>query len=157
LVTIGAMAAVTSRLRFSTIVYILPLRHPLEVAKQCATLAVLSDNRFALGVGSGWMKEEFDTLAIEFKARGRRYDEMLDIMRALWADGEVEYHGTVGVVGRFELPNFSGNQFTPPTGFGQVELRFGEFFGGLQNRHASKNTTIFGIGASNRDGAYDAC
>ncbi len=93
LLTIAAMASVTTRLRFSTIVYILPLRHPLEVAKQCATLAILSNNRFALGVGSGWMKEEFETLGIEFKQRGRRYDEMLEVMRRLWTDGEVEYHG----------------------------------------------------------------
>ena len=92
-VTIGAMASVTQTLAFSTIVYILPLRHPLEVAKQCATVAVLSGDRFALGVGSGWMKEEFDTMTIGFKTRGRRYDEMLEIMRKVWADGAVEFHG----------------------------------------------------------------
>jgi probable F420-dependent oxidoreductase len=93
LLTIAAMASVTRTLQFSTIVYILPLRHPLEVAKQCATLAILSGDRFALGVGSGWMKEEFETLEIDFKKRGRRYDEMLEIMRGLWDDGEIEYRG----------------------------------------------------------------
>lgn len=102
LVTIGAMAAVTTRLRFSTIVHVLPLRHPLDVAKQCATLAILSGDRFALGVGAGWMREEFDTMGIDFHTRGRRCDEMLDIMRRLWADGTIEYHGE-----HFELPELS--------------------------------------------------
>jgi len=102
LVTIGAMASVTESLHFSTIVHILPLRHPLDVAKQCATLALLSDDRFALGVGSGWMKEEFETMGIEFGTRGRRYDEMLDIMRTLWTDGSIEYHGR-----HFDLPRLA--------------------------------------------------
>ena len=63
--SIGAMAAVTKRLRFVTGVYILPLRHPLEVAKAAATVALLSGNRLALGVGTGWMREEFDALGRE--------------------------------------------------------------------------------------------
>jgi probable F420-dependent oxidoreductase len=90
---LGAVAAATSKLKLSSSIYILPLRHPLEVAKACATLALLSDGRFALGAGTGWMKEEFDQLGVDFKSRGRRMDEMIAIMRRLWTGEELEWHG----------------------------------------------------------------
>lgn len=92
-VQVGAIAAVTTRLRFVTGVYILPLRHPLEVAKAVATAAVLSHDRVGLGVGAGWMKEEFDVLGREFKARGKRMDEQIAVIRKVWAGGMVEHHG----------------------------------------------------------------
>ena len=92
-VTISAMAAVTSQLRFGTSVYILPLRSPLQVAKSVGTAAVLSGNRVALGAGAGWMREEFVQLGISFEERGARYDEMIEILRLLWRGGMVEYHG----------------------------------------------------------------
>ena len=91
--SIGAMAAVTKRLRFVTGVYILPLRHPLEVAKAAATVALLSGNRLALGVGTGWMREEFDALGREFAGRGRRMDEQIAVMRTVWRGGMVEHAG----------------------------------------------------------------
>jgi probable F420-dependent oxidoreductase len=90
---VGALAAVTTRLRFLTGVSILPLRHPIEVAKQASTVAVLSDNRFALGVGAGWMREEFVALGREFKGRGRRLDEMIEVIRKLCAGGMVAHRG----------------------------------------------------------------
>jgi probable F420-dependent oxidoreductase len=92
-VTIGAMAGATTRLRFSMAIYILPLRHPLEVAKAAATVAVLSGGRFALGCGAGWMKEEFTQLGVDFHTRGRRYDESIEVLRKVWAGGMVEHHG----------------------------------------------------------------
>jgi probable F420-dependent oxidoreductase len=91
--SIAAMAAVTTRLRFVTGVYILPLRHPLEVAKAAATVALLSGNRLALGVGTGWMREEFDVLGREFAGRGRRMDEQIAVMRTVWRGGMVEHAG----------------------------------------------------------------
>jgi probable F420-dependent oxidoreductase len=91
--SIAAMAAVTTRLRFVTGVYILPLRHPLEVAKATATVALLSGNRLALGVGTGWMREEFDVLGREFAGRGRRMDEQIAVMRTVWRGGMVEHAG----------------------------------------------------------------
>lgn len=93
-VQIAAMAAVTKTLRFVTGVYILPLRHPLEVAKTVASVALLSGDRVALGVGAGWMREEFEVLGREFKARGKRMDEQIEVMRKVWAGGMVEHHGT---------------------------------------------------------------
>lgn len=92
-VTIGAMAAVTERLRFLTNVYVLPARHPIHVAKAVATAAVLSGNRVSMGIGVGWMREEFEVVGEDFSTRGRRTDEAIEILRALWAGGVAEYHG----------------------------------------------------------------
>jgi probable F420-dependent oxidoreductase len=92
-VAIGAMSAVTSRLRFLTNVYVLPLRNPFVVAKAVGTAAHLSDGRVGLGIGAGWMAEEFALLEQPFARRGKRMDEMLTVLRALWAGGMVEHHG----------------------------------------------------------------
>ncbi len=92
-VTIGAMAAVTERIRFTTNVYVLPLRNPFQVAKSVGTAAVLSGDRVCLGIGMGWMAEEFALLEQPFERRGRRADEMVEVMRKLWQGGMVEHHG----------------------------------------------------------------
>jgi probable F420-dependent oxidoreductase len=92
-VLIGALAAVTTRLRFMTNVYVAPARNPFLVAKQVGTAAVLSGDRVALGVGAGWMREEFEQLGQPFGDRGRRLDEMIEVVRALWRGGMVEHHG----------------------------------------------------------------
>ena len=91
--TSSAMAAVTSALRFSVAVHILPLHDPLEVAKSTSTAAVLSGGRLALGAGVGWMKEEFDIQRIDFASRGRRTDEMIGVLRKLWTGRPVEHRG----------------------------------------------------------------
>ncbi|MFQ5417445.1 MAG: TIGR03619 family F420-dependent LLM class oxidoreductase [Myxococcota bacterium] len=92
-VAIAAMAAVTERLRFLTGIYVLPMRNPFVVAKALGTAAVMSNNRISLGLGVGWMKEEFDLLGESFRNRGRRADEMIDVLRKLWTGGMVEHHG----------------------------------------------------------------
>jgi probable F420-dependent oxidoreductase len=102
-VQIAAMAAVTTTLRFVTGVYILPLRHPLEVAKAVASVALLSRDRVGLGVGAGWMREEFDVLGREFKARGRRMDEQIEVIRKVWAGGMVEHHGAYYDFSRLQM------------------------------------------------------
>ena len=102
-VSIGAMAAVTSRLRFVTGIYVLPMRNPFLVAKAVATAAVLSGDRVALGVGAGWMKDEFDLMQQEFRGRGKRMDEMIEVMRKLWAGGMVEHHGRFYDFARLEM------------------------------------------------------
>lgn len=84
LISFAAAASVTSTLRFMTGIYVLPLRHPVEVAKNLATLARLSNNRVELGLGAGWLKEEFDQFGVDFATRGERTDAMIQIMRALW-------------------------------------------------------------------------
>lgn len=89
----AAMAAVTTRLRLVCGIYVLPLRHPVEVAKQAATLAILSQGRFALGAGTGWMKEEFDLYGVDFATRGRRMDEMIEALHGLGSGGFYAHHG----------------------------------------------------------------
>jgi probable F420-dependent oxidoreductase len=92
-VAVGAMAAVTQRLRFMTGIYILPLRNPFVVAKSVGTAAVMSRDRVTLGIGVGWMREEFELCEQSFGNRGRRMDEMLEVMRKLWSGEMVEHHG----------------------------------------------------------------
>lgn len=92
-VAIGAMSSVTTTLRFLTNVYVLPLRNPFVVAKAVGTAAYLSGDRVGLGIGAGWMAEEFELLEQPFARRGRRMEEMVDVMRTLWAGGMVEHHG----------------------------------------------------------------
>jgi probable F420-dependent oxidoreductase len=89
----AAMAAVTAKLHFSSSVYLLPLRNPIEVAKMAGTCALISDNRVAIGFGVGWQKEEFDAMGVDFHTRGKRTDEMIDVMQKLWRGGIVSHHG----------------------------------------------------------------
>ena len=90
---IGALAAVTEKLHFCTNVYILPLRHPLEVAKATGSLGYFSRGRVHLGVGAGWMKEEFDMMGVDFSSRGKRYDECIEVIRKVQTGQFVEHHG----------------------------------------------------------------
>ncbi len=92
-VTIGALAAVTTRLRFSNAVYIVGARPLVEVAKQVATAAALSDGRVELAIGTGWMREEFELLGQDFDNRGPRTTEMIHALRALWKGGWVSWQG----------------------------------------------------------------
>lgn len=92
-VAIGSMAAVTTRLRFVTNVYVLPLRSPFVAAKAIGTAAVLSGNRVGVGIGAGWMREEFELMEQPFARRGARMDEMLEVMAGLWQGGMFEHHG----------------------------------------------------------------
>ena len=77
-------AAITKKLRLATGVVILPQRHPLYVAKEMATLDVLSNGRAILGVGIGWLQEEFDAVGIPFKQRAKRTEESIQAIRSLW-------------------------------------------------------------------------
>ena len=92
-VLIGSLAAVTTRLRFFTSVYVPALRSPFQVAKSVGTAAVLSGNRVSLGVGIGWCREEFELLGEDFATRGRRTDEALALMARLWQPGWAEFEG----------------------------------------------------------------
>ena len=76
-----------------TYVYVLPMREPFSVASQVATLACLSGGRFRFGVGAGWLTEEIAMLGHAVRGRGRRMDEMLEIIRRFWTEDDVEFHG----------------------------------------------------------------
>jgi probable F420-dependent oxidoreductase len=92
-VTIGALSAATERLRLATNVYVAPARDVFTVAKAVSTAAVLSGNRIRFGVGAGWCEDEFRQTGQDFATRGRRLDEMIAVLRKLWAGGTVEHHG----------------------------------------------------------------
>lgn len=85
LVTLSYLAAVTTRIRLGVAVVILPLRHPLSLAKQLSSLDQLSGGRVTVGVGIGWLAEEFDALGVPFSTRGALTDAGLALLRAAWS------------------------------------------------------------------------
>jgi probable F420-dependent oxidoreductase len=93
LVALAFVAAVTSRIRIATGILLLPQHNPVVVAKQAASLDVLSQGRFALGIGVGWSSQEFAALGVPFPGRARRMKEFVEAMRALWRDDVSSYHG----------------------------------------------------------------
>jgi len=93
LLPLAYVASATTRLKFGTYVIILPQHHPLYLAKQMATLDVLSKGRTFIGIGSGWLKEEFEALGIDFHQRGARTDEAIQAMRVLWRENPSTFKG----------------------------------------------------------------
>jgi probable F420-dependent oxidoreductase len=92
-VAIAAMAQATERFRFATSVFIGPLRDVITLAKSVGTCAALAPGRLMCGLGAGWLREEFDVVGQDFATRGKRMDEMLDVLPRLWSGEVVEYHG----------------------------------------------------------------
>lgn len=93
LVFLSYVAAVTKTLRLATGILILPQRHPAYVAKEVATLDVLSGGRVLLGVGIGWLKDEFDALGLAFEERAARTEEAIRAIRTLWAREPQAFEG----------------------------------------------------------------
>jgi probable F420-dependent oxidoreductase len=93
LVALSAVAAVTERIRLATGIYLVALRHPLAVARMTLTLQDIAGGRFMLGVGSGWLGEEFAALDVPFEQRRVRFEEALAVLRAAWAGGEISFTG----------------------------------------------------------------
>ena len=102
-VLVGALSAVTERLKFVTTVYIPAMRDPYSAAKAVGTAACLSGGRVELGVGVGWCEEEFALLGQSFAKRGKRTDEMLELMKALWQPGWTEFAGDFYRTPRLEM------------------------------------------------------
>ncbi|MBW2427025.1 MAG: TIGR03619 family F420-dependent LLM class oxidoreductase, partial [Deltaproteobacteria bacterium] len=105
-VAIGALAAVTTRLRFTNNVFVLPMRNPFLAAKSIATAAAISNDRVTLTIGVGWSNVEFELVGQAFRRRGARADEMLEVMRKLWSGEMVEHEG--------EFYRFERLKMTPP-------------------------------------------
>src|ERR1043166_3054400 len=89
--TLTWVAAVTERGRLGTSVIVLPMRHPLPPARELSTLHTLSSGRLILGVGVGWLEAEFAALGVPFNERGRRMDEGIAMMRAVWSQDPVTF------------------------------------------------------------------
>ncbi|OBI88848.1 TIGR03619 family F420-dependent LLM class oxidoreductase [Mycobacterium asiaticum] len=107
-VLVGALAQVTTRLKFVTTVYIPAMRNPYSAAKAIGTAALLASGRIELGIGVGWCREEFELMGERFEARGKRTDEMIELMRELWSPGWTEFDGEFYKAPRLEM------QPTPP-------------------------------------------
>jgi probable F420-dependent oxidoreductase len=87
------LAAVTDRVLLGTAICLVPQRNPVYTAKQVADLDLLSGGRAALGVGIGWLREEFEALNVPFEQRGKRTDEYLQVMKALWTEETSYFRG----------------------------------------------------------------
>ncbi|MGO8958640.1 MAG: TIGR03619 family F420-dependent LLM class oxidoreductase [Streptosporangiaceae bacterium] len=103
LVALAGAAARTSRLQLGTAIYLLPLRHPLTVARAVLTLQELAGGRLLFGAGVGWLRDEFEALGVPFGDRARRFEEGLDVLRKAWAGGVFSHHGTVFDFGPVQL------------------------------------------------------
>jgi probable F420-dependent oxidoreductase len=93
MITLAYLAGHTQRIRLGISAYVMPYRNPVLTAKHVATLDALSGGRLILGIGTGWLREEFEALAVPFAARGRRTDEYIQVCKALWSGGEARFAG----------------------------------------------------------------
>ncbi len=91
-VVLAYIAHATERIRLATNVFILPLRHPIAVARSVVTLDRLSNGRVTMGIGVGWLEEEFTYVGLSPRTRGKRTDAMIPLLRQLWSDDEIEAH-----------------------------------------------------------------
>ena len=102
---LGYVAAITKKIALGTSVLIMPMRNPIEVARNVADLDQLAEGRFILGVGVGWFREEFDALDWPFNQRGARTNEGLDLCKTLWTEERPSYAG--------KFYNFENVYFAP--------------------------------------------
>lgn len=105
LISLAFIASATSRIELGTSVIVLPYRNPLVLAKSVSSLDALSGGRVVLGVGSGWLKGEFEALGVDYARRGRMTDEYIEIMKELWTSDSPSYEG--------EYFSFTGIRFEP--------------------------------------------
>lgn len=105
LISLGFIASVTSRIALGTSVLVLPYRNPLVLAKSVSSLDALSEGRVVLGIGSGWLKGEFEALGVDYTKRGHITDEYIKIMKELWTSESPSYKG--------EYFSFSGIRYEP--------------------------------------------
>ncbi|MFT7601624.1 MAG: putative F420-dependent oxidoreductase [Acidimicrobiales bacterium] len=117
LIWMSYMAGVTSSIKFATGILIVPQHNPVLAAKQIATLDHLSNGRILLGIGVGWLEEEFDAIGVPFADRGARTDEYVAVMRELWTSESPTFHG--------EFVNFDNTHCKPQPAQGSVPIIVG--------------------------------
>jgi probable F420-dependent oxidoreductase len=116
-VALAFIAQATSTIRLATNVYILPLRHPIEVARSVVTLDRLSNGRVTMGIGVGWLEDEFVAMGRGFHDRGKRADAMIPLLRRLWTEDVIEVHD-----GHFD---FGPVKFQPKPRFRFIPIEVG--------------------------------
>ncbi len=117
LIWLSFAAAATSTIKLATGIVILPQRNPVVFAKTVATLDSMSEGRMILGVGVGWLEEEFDAIGVPFASRGRRTDDSIQALRALWEQDLPSYDG--------EFTQFSNTYSRPQPTNGTVPIVIG--------------------------------
>lgn len=117
LIWMAYVGGATSTIRFITGVLVLPQRNPLVLAKEVATLDHMTGGRISLGIGVGWLREEFEGLGVPFARRGARTDEHIAAIRALWAADDASFAG--------EFVNFQGMSCNPKPAQGSVPFLIG--------------------------------
>jgi len=117
LITLSYVAAQTKQIQLGTSVYLVNLRHPVVAAKLVATLDALAGGRIILGVGSGWLKEEYDVVDATWDHRGRRMEEAIHVMRRLWTEELVTHRG--------EFYDFAETGFEPKPARAPVPILIG--------------------------------
>src|SRR4051812_40735639 len=145
------VAGVTTTLRLATGVLLLPQHNPVVLAKRAATIDALSGGRLMLGIGVGWLKEEAEAVGVTFADRGRRTDEYIGAMRALWRDRPARYEG--------EFVRFSNVSSTPaPAQPGGVPIVVGGTSKGAVRRAGRLGDGYFpiGVGPDELPGVLDA-
>ena len=130
-VTLGYVAAITERVTLGTTVLVLPQRDPILAAKQAAAVDQYSDGRLILGIGVGWMPDEYRFLRTDFRQRGRIMDEWMDVMQTLWREESPSFHG--------EWISFEESSFEPkPAQVGGPPLTIGGLSDAAIRRAATK-------------------
>jgi probable F420-dependent oxidoreductase len=130
-------AAVTTRVRLSTGISLIPMHNPVILAKEIASLDQLSEGRFVLGAGIGWMAEEFRAAGVSFEDRARRTDEYIEAMKRLWSDEPASYSG--------QFVNFKNIRCNPkPVSGGRLPITFGGETTAAMKRVARQGTGWFG-------------
>jgi probable F420-dependent oxidoreductase len=126
LVSLAFVAAVTSRIRLGTSVLIVPYYTPVMLAKQLATLDIVSGGRLDVGLGLGWSKDEFDAVGVPHEGRGKRADEFLRCLKAIWTEDPVEFKGEFYSVPRARVEPRPVQRPHPPItigGYGPTVIR----------------------------------
>jgi probable F420-dependent oxidoreductase len=126
---LSALAGLTDRIRLGTLVLVLPLRHPVSLAKAWATLDVLSGGRSIFGVGVGWAEAEFEATGVPRGERGRRTDEGLELITALWAGDRVTYAGRCYRVRDLTIEPKPAQRPRPPIWIGGGSQPFERIYG----------------------------
>lgn len=130
-----ALAASTSRIRLGTSILLAALRRPAVLAKQLATLDVISDGRLDIGVGVGWQREEYDACGLSFEGRGRLLDHTLEVCQTLWTQQRAAYDAP-------ELTFDAIHQMPKPVQPGGVPL----WISGTVNKAVARRIARFGVG-----------
>lgn len=134
LTSLGYVASLTENIKLGTSIIVLPYHNPVVLAKTLSTLDVLSNGRLIIGIGTGWMEEEFKALNANYRDRGEVTDEYLEIMKILFTEDEPEYHGS--------YHSFSDIRFYPKP----VQKPHPPFWIGGNSSKALERTVLYGEG-----------